>query len=235
MFVGAGEEGGIHRHAGDAGEAAGGVAEAARKHHVRLASADGLAHERQAGRVAAVPGEPFRSRDVAAAARGGIAGQDATRGVDDRHLEHDAGRQQALGAHRLEGAVRSVHLDRVLQHAQGLVDAAQAARHLRFVGGDQLAGGVACRRARRGFLLADHVQGGGPQRRHQQQREQGQRDVGLEPAHQRARQGRAARARDRGRCAGRRGMPGMRAGQAVHVQRSTRTGRTLSSSAARSI
>jgi hypothetical protein len=44
--------------------------------------------------------------------------------------------------------LRAVLFDRVLEHLQGLVDGVQVARHLRFVGVDLLAGGVARRRRR---------------------------------------------------------------------------------------
>ena len=64
--------------------------------------------------------------------------------------------------------------------------------------------------------------------RDQQQGEQRQGDVGLEPAAEQAHHGRAPRVRGRG---GGRGL----ALRAVHGQRSTSTGRTLASSAARSI
>ena len=195
---------------------------------MRFVPADGLADEGHVAVALAVDGEPGRVRHVAPAPHRGVGGEDVAVGADDRHLEHHARRQQALGAHRAQGCAGTVHLDRVLQHAQGLVDAGQAARHLRFVGVDQLAGGFRRRLACGGFLLAHHVQGRQPQGRDQQQGEQRQGDVGLEPAAEQAHHGRAPRVRGRG---GGRGL----ALRAVHGQRSTSTGRTLASSAARSI
>jgi hypothetical protein len=93
-----------------------------------------------------------------------------------------AGRQQALPAQCRQGGAGAVALDRVLHHFQGLVDGVQVARHLRFVGFQLLARGIARGVVGGQVFGIDEVDGRDPDRDQRQQREQRQRDVGLERA-----------------------------------------------------
>ena len=162
---------------------------------------DGLAHVGQVVPDGAVELEITGAGQVARAGSR-IAGHHASVAVGDLDLEYQAGRQQSLGRQRGQRALCAVLFDRVFQHAQGLVDVAQAARHLGFIGVEQLVGGVARGRRRGAAFGLDHVQGGEPHGAQQEQGEQRQRDMGFEREGEPAR-GHAAHP-DRGR-RGRRG------------------------------
>jgi hypothetical protein len=185
-LVGAGEIARIDGDDGDAGEMAGGVVDAAREVQVRLrvgGVAEGPADVGQGAVAVAVHREMGLARHVQPP-HGWIAGDDRAVAVRDADHVHQRRRQQALAAQGVERARRAVLFDRVLEHLQGLVDSVQVARHLRLVGVDLFAGGVA-RGRHRGFAFdGDEVEGRDPDRHQRQQREQRQRDVGLERAPQ---------------------------------------------------
>jgi hypothetical protein len=111
-----------------------------------------------------------------------IAGDDAAVTAGDADPKHQRGRQQAIAAQVRQGGAGAFQLDRVLEHLQGLVDAAQAVRQLRLIGVGQFlhrvgGGGLA------GVALDVHEVGGGhPDRHQQQQRGQRQQDMGLQAA-----------------------------------------------------
>jgi hypothetical protein len=116
-----------------------------------------------------------------------IAGHRHAVAVDDADHEHHARRQQAFAAQFRQGAQRALAFDRVLQHAQGLVDAIQAARHLRFVGAQHFLQRVGGGFLRVFALGVDLVESHHPDRHQQQQGKQRQRNVGVQAAPQPAR------------------------------------------------
>jgi hypothetical protein len=81
-----------------------------------------------------------------------------------------------------QGGGGAFQLDRILEHFQGLVDAAQVARQLCLVGVDQLLHGIGRGLPAGGALDPHEVCGGHPDRHQQQQGEQRQRDMGFQAA-----------------------------------------------------
>jgi hypothetical protein len=182
MLVGAGEIGRVDLDDGDAGKVAVGVVDAAREVQMRFGLggvADGPADVQGAAVGGAVHGEVGLVRDVDRRG-GGIAGHHGPVAVGDGGHEQHRGRQQAVAVQRGQRAVGAVLFGRVLEQLEGLVDAVQAARHLRLEGVDQFA----ARRARGGCAFfafgVDEVEGRDPQRCDQREREDRQRDVGLQ-------------------------------------------------------
>jgi len=227
-FVGAGEVGGIGFDDRDARECASGIVDAAREMQVGFvlgAVADRRAHKRQVEVIVAVVQEIGRAGDIVAASVR-IAGDDAPVAVGDRHHEYQAGRQQSLFAQGRNRAGRAIQFDRVLDDLEGLVDAVQAARHLRFIRLEALARGRMDGDERGRAVGVDHAQGQDPDPRDEEDRKQRQRNMRVEAAPEPAREQRTARLRARENGAGRHG---------ASFQCNRRTGRTVGSSASRSM
>ena len=139
-LVAAGEIGRVDFDDRHAGEAAGGVVDAAREVQVPLrvgGVAHGLADERHVGVAVAVEAEVDLAGDVGGRGAPDCWPRCGRRGRRSPPRTPGPDGSRPCSVQRGQRAGRAIQFDRVLQHFQGLVDAAQVARHLRLIGVDQ--------------------------------------------------------------------------------------------------